>query len=395
MHPKLGGMAGSGDNGTFRSSSPIASLLPRVPDRMLPWLLYPIRDYIPGFSVFRYITFRAAMAAAFAFVLSLLFGPVVIRTLRRLKMGQHIREEGPQHHQGKAGTPTMGGLLILLVTTLSTLLWCDLKSVPIWVCLVALLGFGAVGAFDDAKKLLKKKNEGLRSWQKMAWLTAIALLVAFLIHDYGLRGQLTSQLSVPFFKNYQPDVGYFLLPWIAFVMVGTSNAVNLTDGLDGLATGGMIIVAFTFGILAYVAGNAKIASYLVVPYVAGGADLSIFMSAMAGACLGFLWFNAHPAEIFMGDTGALGLGGALATAALIIKQELLLSIAGGLFVIECVSVILQIGSFKLRDGKRIFRMAPYHHHMELGGLHENKVVMRLWITAVVCSVLALASLKLR
>ncbi len=335
------------------------------------------------------------MAAAFAFALSLLFGPLVIRTLRRLKMGQHIREEGPQHHQGKAGTPTMGGILILLVTTLSTLLWCDLKSVPIWVCLVSLIGFGAVGAYDDTKKLLKKNNEGLRSWQKMAWLTAIALLVAFLIHDFGLRGQLTSQLSVPFFKKFQPDVGYFLLPWIVFVMVGTSNAVNLTDGLDGLATGGMIIVAFTFGILAYVAGNAKIATYLVVPFVAGGADLSIFMSAMAGACLGFLWFNAHPAEVFMGDTGALGLGGALATAALIIKQELLLSIAGGLFVIECVSVILQIGSFKLRAGKRIFRMAPFHHHMELGGLHENKVVMRLWITAVVCSVLALASLKLR
>jgi phospho-N-acetylmuramoyl-pentapeptide-transferase len=362
---------------------------------MLPWLLYPFREHIPGISVFRYITFRAAMAAAFAFVLSLLLGPLVIRTLRRLNMGQHIREEGPQNHHGKAGTPTMGGILILLVTTLSTLLWCDLKSIPIWVALVSLLGFGAVGAMDDAKKLLKKKNEGLRSWQKMAWLTVISLGVAFMIHDFGLRGALTSQLSVPFFKNFQPDVGYFLLPWIAFVMVGTSNAVNLTDGLDGLAIGGILIVAITFGILAYVAGNMKIASYLVVPYVAGGADLSIFMSAMAGACLGFLWFNAHPAEIFMGDTGALGLGGALATTALIIKQELLLSIAGGLFVIEAVSVILQISSFKLRAGKRIFRMAPFHHHMELGGLHENKVVIRLWITAVLCSVLALASLKLR
>ena len=362
---------------------------------MLPWLLYPFRELIPGISVFRYITFRAAMAAAFAFVLSLLFGPFVIRTLRRLNMGQHIREEGPQNHKGKAGTPTMGGILILMVTTLSTLLWCDLRSIPIWVALVSLLGFGAVGAVDDSRKLLKKKNEGLRSWQKMAWLTAISLVVAFLIHDFGLRGALTSQLSVPFFKNFQPNVGYFLLPWVAFVMVGTSNAVNLTDGLDGLAIGGTLIVAITFGILAYVAGNVKIASYLVVPYVAGGADLSIFMSAMAGACLGFLWFNAHPAEIFMGDTGALGLGGALATTALIIKQELLLAIAGGLFVIETISVLLQISSFKLRDGKRIFRMAPYHHHMELGGLHENKVVIRLWITAVVCSVLALASLKLR
>lgn len=362
---------------------------------MLPWLLYPFREHIPGISVFRYITFRAAMAAAFAFVLSLVFGPMVIRTLRRLKMGQLIREEGPQNHQSKAGTPTMGGILILLVTTLSTLLWCDLRSIPIWVALLSLLGFGAVGAVDDLKSLLKNKNEGLRSWQKMAWLTAISLLVAFMIHDFGLRGALTSQLSVPFFKNFQPDVGYFLLPWIAFVMVGTSNAVNLTDGLDGLAIGGTLIVAITFGILAYVAGNVKIASYLVVPYVVGGAELSIFMSAMAGACLGFLWFNAHPAEMFMGDTGALGLGGALATTALIIKQELLLAIAGGLFVFEAISVILQVGSFKLRAGKRIFRMAPFHHHMELGGLHENKVVIRLWITAVICSVLALASLKLR
>ena len=362
---------------------------------MLPWLLYPFREHIPGISVFRYITFRAAMAAAFAFALSLLFGPFVIRTLRQMKMGQLIREEGPQNHQSKAGTPTMGGILILLVTTLSTLLWCDLRSIPIWIALASLLGFGAVGAVDDVKSLRKKKNEGLRSWQKMAWLTAIALIVAFLIHDFGLRGAYTSQLSVPFFKNFQPDVGYFLLPWIAFVMVGTSNAVNLTDGLDGLAIGGTLIVAITFGILAYVAGNVKIAGYLVVPYVAGGAELSIFMSAMGGACLGFLWFNAHPAEMFMGDTGSLGLGGALATTALIIKQELLLAIAGGLFVIEAISVILQVGSFKLRDGKRLFRMAPYHHHMELGGLHENKVVIRLWITAVVCSVLALASLKLR
>ncbi len=362
---------------------------------MLPWLLFPFRESIRALAVLRYVTFRAAMAAATAFLLALVFGPMVIRTLRRLKMGQHIREEGPQHHAGKAGTPTMGGLLIVLVITLSTLLWCDLKAGTIWVALISLLGFGAVGALDDAKKLLRKQNLGLSSWQKMAALTAISVVVGFLILDFGLRGSATSQLSVPFFKNFVPDVGVLLIPWIALVMVGTSNAVNLSDGLDGLAAGGTLIVALTFAVLAYVAGHVKIATYLVVPYVPGAAELSVFIAAMCGACLGFLWFNAHPAEVFMGDTGSLALGGALGTVACMIKQELLLAIAGGLFVIEAISVILQIGSYKLRDGKRIFRMAPFHHHMELGGLAETKVVIRLWITAIICSVLALASLKLR
>ena len=371
---------------------------------MLPWLLHPFREAIPGLSVFRYVTFRTAMAAATAMVLSLLLGPWLIRTLTALKMGQHIRGEGPDHHQKKAGTPTMGGLLILMVITVSTLLWCDLKSGPIWVVLLSLLGFGLVGAFDDAKKLLKKQNLGLTSWQKMLLLTVISLGVAWFILHFGLRGANTSQLSVPFFKKFHPNVGVFLIPWIWLVMVGTSNAVNLTDGLDGLATGGTLVVSLTFGILAYVAGHAKIATYLAVPFVPGGAELSVFMGAMGGACLGFLWYNAHPAEVFMGDTGSLALGGAqgaaqgqgaLGTAAVIIKQELLLVIAGGLFVLEAFSVILQVGSFKLRGGKRIFRMAPFHHHMELSGLDETKVVIRLWITAIVCSILALSSLKLR
>lgn len=362
---------------------------------MLPWLLHPFREAIPGLSVFRYVTFRTAMAAATAMVLSLLLGPWLIRTLTALKMGQHIRGEGPDHHQKKAGTPTMGGLLMVLVMTVSTLLWCDLKSGPTWVALLSLIGFGAVGAFDDAKKLLKKQNLGLTSVQKMLLLTGISLLVAWLILHFGLRGSNTSQLSVPFFKKFHPNVGVFLIPWIWLVMVGTSNAVNLTDGLDGLATGGTLVVAMTFGILAYVVGHAKIAAYLAVPFVPGGAELSVFMGAMAGACLGFLWYNAHPAEVFMGDTGSLALGGALGTVAVIIKQELLLVIAGGLFVLEAISVILQVGSFKLRGGKRIFRMAPFHHHMELSGLDETKVVIRLWITAIVCSILALSSLKLR
>ncbi len=362
---------------------------------MIPWLLYPFLKSVKGLSVLRYITFRAALAAATAFVLSLLLGPWLIRTLRELKLGQHVREEGPKHHQSKAGTPTMGGLLIVGVVLLSTLLWCDVKSGAIWVALISLVGFAAVGAFDDAKKLLKQQNLGLSSWQKMAALTAISILVGWLILHFNLRGANTSQLSVPFFKNFRPDVGVFLLLWIWFVMVGTSNAVNLTDGLDGLASGGMLIVSITFAILAYVAGHVKMAAYISVPYVPGGAELSVFVGAMAGACLGFLWFNAHPAEVFMGDTGSLALGGALATVALTIKQELLLAIAGGLFVIECVSVILQVGSYKLRGGKRIFRMAPFHHHMELGGLAETKVVIRLWITAIVCCILALSSLKLR
>jgi phospho-N-acetylmuramoyl-pentapeptide-transferase len=362
---------------------------------MIPWLLFPFREMIPGFSVFRYVTFRAAMAAATAMLLSLVFGPWLIRTLTRLKMGQHIREEGPEHHKAKAGTPTMGGLLILGSILLSTVLWCDLGSFGIWVALLSMLGFGAVGAFDDAQKLLKKQNLGLSSWQKMIFLTLITLLVAFLILHFNLRGSETSQLSVPFFKKFRPDVGIFLIPWIWLVMVGTSNGVNLTDGLDGLAIGGTLVVAVTFAILAYVAGNVKMAIYLNVPHVAGGAELTVFMGAMSGASLGFLWYNAHPAEVFMGDTGSLGLGGALATVAIMIKQELLLVIAGGLFVLEAFSVILQVGSYKLRGGKRVFRMAPFHHHLELGGLKETKVVIRLWITAIVCSILALSSLKLR
>jgi phospho-N-acetylmuramoyl-pentapeptide-transferase len=362
---------------------------------MIPWLLYPIRELIPGISVFRYVTFRAAMAAATAMLLSLALGPWVIRTLTRLKMDQPILADGPQAHQAKAGTPTMGGILIVGTILVSTILWCELRSGGIWVALVSLLGFCLVGAFDDSKKLLRKQNLGLRSWQKMLLLTAISLLASYLILHFNLRGTQTSQLSVPFFKNFKPDVGFLLVPWIWLVMVGTSNAVNLTDGLDGLAIGGILILATTFAILAYVAGHAKIAAYLMVPHVPGGGELTVFLGAMAGASLGFLWYNAHPAEVFMGDTGSLALGGALGTVAIMIKQELLLVIAGGLFVLEAFSVILQVGSFKLRGGKRIFRMAPFHHHMELGGLKETKVVIRLWITAIVCCMLALSSLKLR
>ena len=362
---------------------------------MIPWLLSPLRELIPGISVFRYVTFRAAMAAATAMFLSLLFGPWIIRTLARLKMDQPILADGPETHQVKAGTPTMGGLMIVGAILLSTVLWCELTSGVIWVALFSLTGFCVVGAFDDSKKLLRKQNLGLRSWQKMLLLTVISMLAAFLILHFHLRGTHTSQLSVPFFKNFKPDVGVLLVPWIWLVMVGTSNAVNLTDGLDGLAIGGILILSTTFAILAYVAGHVKIASYLMVPHVAGGSELTVFLSAMAGACLGFLWFNAHPAEVFMGDTGSLALGGALGTVAIMIKQELLLVIAGGLFVTEAVSVILQVGSFKLRGGKRIFRMAPFHHHLELGGLKETKVVIRLWIMTIVCCLLALSSLKLR
>jgi phospho-N-acetylmuramoyl-pentapeptide-transferase len=362
---------------------------------MIPWLLRLLHDSIPGITAFQYATVRAAMAAATAMGISLVLGPWVIRTLTSLKMGQQIRAEGPEHHQIKAGTPTMGGVLILAAITLSTLLWCELRQGAVWAALLSLLGFGLVGAFDDAKKLLKKQNLGLTSWQKMGLLTVIAIGVAFIILHFNLRGPQTSQLAVPFFKNFRPDVGVFLVPWIWLVMVGTSNAVNLTDGLDGLAIGGTLVVSVTFAILAYAAGHVKIATYLLVPHITGGAELTVFMAAMTGASLGFLWYNAHPAEVFMGDTGSLALGGALGTVAVMIKQELLLVIAGGIFVLEAVSVILQVGSYKLRGGKRIFRMAPFHHHMELGGLKETKVVIRLWITAIVCCILALSSLKLR
>jgi phospho-N-acetylmuramoyl-pentapeptide-transferase len=368
---------------------------------MIPWIFNPIRELLPGklFSdianLFGYVTFRSAAAAATAFILCLLVGPWLIRKLKELKLGQYVREEGPEHHSAKSGTPTMGGLLVVWAIVIATLFWCKLDSGHIWVALLSLVGFSAVGAYDDAKKLLKKQNKGLNAKAKLIALTLICLLVAWLVLHFGLRGDDTSSLSVPFFKNWQPDVGIFLIPWIWLVMVGTSNAVNLADGLDGLAIGGILIVSATFALLAYVAGHVGMANYLFVPFVPGTSELAVFLGAMAGASLGFLWFNAHPAEVFMGDTGSLGLGGALGTAAIMIKQELLLVIAGGLFVWEALSVILQVGSFKLRRGKRIFKMAPFHHHMELSGLKETKVVIRLWIVAIVCSILALSSLKLR
>jgi phospho-N-acetylmuramoyl-pentapeptide-transferase len=361
---------------------------------MIPWILYQIRDMLPT-NVFSYVTFRTGVAAATAFLLSLLLGPWLIRTLKKSKMGQHIREEGPEHHQAKNGTPTMGGLLVVGAIVISTLLWCKFDSGHIWVAVFSLVGFASVGAYDDMQKLFKKQNKGLSGAKKMAALTVICLLAAWLILYFGLRGDGTSHLSVPFFKNWRPDVGIFLVPWIWLVMVGTSNAVNLTDGLDGLAIGGILVVSATFAVLAYVAGHMVMANYLFVPFVQGASELAVFLGAMAGASLGFLWFNAHPAEVFMGDTGSLGLGGALGTAAILIQQELLLVIAGGLFVWEALSVIIQVGSYKLRGGKRIFRMAPFHHHLELGGLKETKVVIRLWIMAIVCSILALSSLKLR
>lgn len=368
---------------------------------MVPWLLNPIHELLPAkfvggaANLLGYVTFRTAVAAATAFILCLLIGPWFIRTLTRLKMGQHIREEGPEHHITKSGTPTMGGLLVVGVIVISTLLWCRLDSGHIWIALLSLCGFAAVGAYDDSQKLMQKQNKGLSGWKKILALTIICLLVAWLILYFGLRGEETSRLSVPFFKNWRPDVGIFLVPWIWLVLVGTSNAVNLTDGLDGLAIGGILIVSATFAVLAYVAGHIGMANYLFVPFVPGASELAVFLGAMGGASLGFLWFNAHPAEIFMGDTGSLGLGGALGTVAILIQQELLLVIAGGLFVWEALSVILQVGSYRLRGGKRIFKMAPFHHHLELSGLKETKVVIRLWIMAIACSLLALSSLKLR
>jgi phospho-N-acetylmuramoyl-pentapeptide-transferase len=368
---------------------------------MIPWVLELLRgEFSAKFfgnaaNLFGYVTFRAAIAAATAFLLCLFFAPWLIRTLTRLKMGQHIREEGPAHHQAKSGTPTMGGILVVGGILVSTLLWCRLESGHIWAALLSLVGLAAIGGYDDAQKLLKSQNKGLSGKSKLIALTVIALAVAWLILHFGLRGEDTSRLAVPFLKNWRPDVGVFLVPWIWLVVVGTSNAVNLTDGLDGLAIGGIMIVSVTFALLAYVAGHAVMANYLIVPFVGGASELAVFLGAMSGASLGFLWFNAHPAQVFMGDTGSLGLGGALGTVAILIHQELLLVIAGGLFVWEALSVILQVGSYKLRHGKRVFRMTPFHHHLELGGLKETKVVIRLWIVAIVCSLVALSSLKLR
>ena len=357
-------------------------------------LLYALHDRIGAFNVFRYITFRTALAALTALLLSLLLGPGLIARLRQSQIGQEIREEGPSSHQTKKGTPTMGGLLIILATVLPTLLWADPRNVFVWVAVAATVLFGAIGFLDDWLKVVQRQNLGLRARGKFGLQVGVALVLGVLLVWLAHDGAFSTTLTVPFFKNFRPDLGWLFPVFVVLVLTGSSNAVNLTDGLDGLAIGSLLVAWATFTILAYASGNAIVADYLGIANVKGVGELTVFCGAVVGASLGFLWFNSHPADVFMGDVGSMAMGGALGTVAVLIKQEVLLVLVGGLFVVEAASVILQVGSFKLR-GRRIFRMSPLHHHFELSGWSETKVVIRFWILAILFSLLALATLKLR
>ncbi len=359
---------------------------------MLYHLLYPLHKTISAFNVFRYITFRTIYASLTAFLVCFILGPWVIRRLRALQIGQYIREDGPKSHYEKAGTPTMGGTLIIFSITVSTLLWTNLTNYYIWIVLLVTIGYGIIGFVDDYLMQIKKRNKGLSGRSKFLLQTVLAIITATLI--YACSG-FSGNITIPFFKNLSPDLGWGYVLFAAFVIIGTSNAVNLTDGLDGLAIGPFIIAAATYMVFAYIAGHIKIANYLQVKYVAGGGEIAIFCGVLAGAGLGFLWFNTYPAQIFMGDVGSLSLGGAIGTVAVITKQEILLVFVGGLFVIETLSVIFQVGFFKMTNGRRIFKMAPLHHHFELKGWPEPKVIVRFWIIAIALALLSMSTLKLR
>jgi len=341
--------------------------------------------------VFRYITFRTIYATITALLISFILGPWLIATLQRMQIGQTIRKVGPESHFVKEGTPTMGGALILLAIILPTLLWADLTNLYIWVTLLVTTGYGAIGFIDDYLKVVRKNSDGISARQKLFWQVLIAFVAALLLYR---SGSFDTHLSVPFFKNVNPDLGVFYILFAILVMVGSSNAVNLTDGLDGLAIGPMIIAAGTFLLLAYLVGNAKLANYLQITGIQGAGELAILCGAMVGAGLGFLWFNTYPAQVFMGDVGSLSLGGALGTIAVITKNEFVLVIVGGIFVIEALSVIVQVISFRYW-GRRVFRMAPIHHHFELKGWAEPKIIVRFWIISIVLALIALSTLKLR
>ena len=361
---------------------------------MLFHLLYPLHERFAVFNVVRYITFRTAAAVVTALLLSLLFGPWFVRTLRRLSIGQNIRDVGPGSHQVKAGTPTMGGLLILFAWLVPTLLWANLNNAYVWLAVAVTLAFGTIGFLDDYLKVRRRRNLGLTASAKLLLQIGVAAIAGALLPMLPGAEPFSPTLAFPFLKQLVLDLGLLYVPFVVFVLVGSSNAVNLTDGLDGLAIGATGVAAATYAVFCYVAGNRVVAGYLQVPFVLGAGEVTIFCGALAGAAMGFLWFNAHPAEMFMGDVGSLALGGGIGIVALMAKQEILLAVVGGLFVMEALSVILQVGSFKLR-GKRIFRMAPLHHHFELSGWAEPKIIVRFWILSIVFALVALSTLKLR
>ncbi|HEY7098821.1 MAG TPA: phospho-N-acetylmuramoyl-pentapeptide-transferase [Terriglobales bacterium] len=377
---------------------------------MLYWLLYiKLFHYFPPFRIFRYLTFRTAFASLTALFTALIVGPLVINRLREFQIGQYIREEGPKAHQKKAGTPTMGGLLIAISIVVPTLLWADLTNRFVWVAVISTCLFASIGFADDYTKVVHRRNLGLTGRAKLGYQIGTSILVAVALIAMQTKGLYSTKLLVPFFKQFRPDLvienlehnphlwPLAFLPFIAFVVlviVGASNAVNLTDGLDGLAIGCTVIAAAALAVLTYVSGHAEFAAYLELQRMPQVGELTIFCGAMVGASIGFLWYNAHPAEVFMGDVGSLALGGAIGTTAVMIKQELLLPFIGGVFVIEAISVILQVGSYKLRK-KRIFKMAPLHHHFELLGWSESKIIVRFWIASLVFALFALTTLKLR
>lgn len=361
---------------------------------MLYHLLYPLHASVSGFNVFKYITFRAAAAAITALMVSFFLGPEVIRRLRRLKIGQNVRNDGPQTHLGKQGTPTMGGILIIAAIVISTGLWSDLTNRYVWVVMFATLAFGGIGFWDDYLKVVKKQSTGLRARQKFLLQTAAALGIGVFLY-LNPHDPNSTRLSVPFVKSLLIDLGLFYIPFSIIVIVGSSNAVNLTDGLDGLAIGLVGIAATANAVLVYIGGNKVIAEYLKILYIPGSGELAVFCGAMLGASLGFLWYNAHPAEVFMGDVGSLSLGAGLGTLAVVTKHELILVVVGGIFVTEAVSVMLQVAYYKLSGGRRIFRMAPLHHHFEQIGWPESKVIVRFWIIGIILALLSLSSLKLR
>jgi phospho-N-acetylmuramoyl-pentapeptide-transferase len=359
---------------------------------MLYHICNALREHSGIFNVVRYLTFRSMLAFFLTIALVLILEPRFIRWFRVKYLGQPIRDDGPQSHLSKKGTPTMGGLVVVLAVVLSTFLLCDLTNLYVWSTLGLTLGYAGLGFADDFLKVSKQNTKGVSARTKLAWQFGLAFFFVLILFLFA-EG-FSSQVTVPVFKNIVVDLGWWFIPFAAVVIVGCSNAVNLTDGLDGLVIGPVMTVAFAYGIFAYVSGNAKIAEYLQIAYVSGAGDLSIFAAAVVAGGLGFLWFNSFPAQVFMGDVGALALGGALGMLSIVTKQELILLLAGGVFVTEALSVILQVISFKL-TGKRILRMAPLHHHFELNGMSEPKIIVRCWIISIVLAILSLATLKLR
>ena len=360
---------------------------------MIIWLAELLQPYISFFRLFEYLSFRAIVSILTALGCSLWMGPRLIERLQLLQIGQVVRHDGPESHFSKRGTPTMGGVMILGAIFITTLLWADLSNPYVWAVLGVLGGYGAVGFVDDYRKVVRKDPAGLIARWKYFWQSVIALLVAFSLYAYG-KDTAVTQLVVPFFKDVMPQLGIFYIVLTYFVIVGTSNAVNLTDGLDGLAIMPTVLVSAAFGIIAWVTGNINYSEYLSIPYIPYTSELVIVCTAMVGAGLGFLWFNTYPAQVFMGDVGSLALGGALGMIAVLVRQEIILFIMGGVFVMETLSVILQVGSYKLR-GQRVFRMAPIHHHYELKGWPEPRVIVRFWIISIVLVLVGLATLKVR